>query len=244
MKKITTSIKACQSEYVEPKVWWGRIYQKIDEIWLKTHDLRKRGNFFYEDTQPNKTAQEKKEKKRQWKAMYNDLPRRWKEIDDGKEEVDRLMVNLYASIEREGNQQLEKKKNTKESVYIFSVPIDEIKKRIMNRSMVKIEQVITMTNKIREDIYEFDQHIGIAPSPETDVEQEKKAKKIDDFQEEIRKRWEDVWRIKEEIHTITDIIYEMSQIRRKYIGVAEEEQMSWADIRQEIKHKMKNSFCF
>ena len=108
MKKTTTSIKACQSECVEPKVWWGRIYRKIDEIWLKTHDLRKRGNFFYEDTQPNKTAQEKKEKKRQWKAMYNDLPRRWKEIDDGKEEVDWLMANLHASIEREEEQWQEK----------------------------------------------------------------------------------------------------------------------------------------
>ena len=63
MKKTTTSIKACQSECVESKVWWGRIYRKIDEIWLKMHDLRKRGNFFYEDTQPNKTAQEKKGKK-------------------------------------------------------------------------------------------------------------------------------------------------------------------------------------
>ena len=113
MKKTTTSIKACQSECVEPKVWWGRIYRKIDEIWLKTHDLRKRGNFFYEDTQPNKYAQEKKEKKRQWKAVYNDLHNCWKEIDSGKEEVDWLMANLHASIEREEEQHLEKKKNTK-----------------------------------------------------------------------------------------------------------------------------------
>ena len=93
-----------------PKVWWGRIYRKIDELWLKSRDLRKRGNFFYEDRQPNKTAQEKKEKKRQWKAMYLDLPRRWKEMDDGKEEVDRLMWNLYASIEREQKKQQKKTK--------------------------------------------------------------------------------------------------------------------------------------
>jgi len=130
MKKITTSIKACQSEYVEPKVWWGRIYQKIDEIWLKTHDLRKRGNFFYEYNQPNKSAQEKKEKKRQWKAMYNDLPKRWKEIDDGKEEVDRLMVNLHASIEREEEQQLEKKKNIKNIKYTVSGKNEKKGKRI------------------------------------------------------------------------------------------------------------------
>ena len=133
--------------------------------------------------------------------------------------------------------------NTKESVYIFSAPINKIKKHILCRSMTKIKQIITMTNKIREDIYEFDRQIDIAPPPKTDTEQEKKIKKIDDFQEGIRKRWEEVWRLKEEIHTTTDIIYELSQIRRKYMGVAEEEQMSWADIRQKIQHKMKNSFC-
>jgi len=134
-------------------------------------------------------------------------------------------------------------KNTKESVYIFSAPIDKIKKHILCRSMAKIKQIITMTNKIREDIYEFDRQIHLAPLPKTDTEQEKKIKKIDDFQEGIRKRWEAVWRIKEEIHTTTDIIYELSQIRRKYMGVAEEEQMSWADIRREMLDELKKSFC-
>ena len=134
-------------------------------------------------------------------------------------------------------------KKAKASAYIFSVPIDEIKKHILRRSMTKIKQIITMTNKIREDIYEFDQQMNIAPLPKTGVEQEKKTKKIDNFQEEIRKRWEGVWRLKEEIHTTTDIIYELSQIRRKYMGVAEEEQMSWADIRREIIDGLKKSFC-
>jgi len=136
-----------------------------------------------------------------------------------------------------------KMKNTKESVYIFSAPIDQIKKHIRCRSMAKIKQIITMTNKIRKDIYEFDRQMDISSPPKTDTEQEKKIKKIDDFQEGIRKRWEEVWRIKEEIHTTTDIIYELSQIRRKYMGVAEEEQMSWADIRREMLDELKKSFC-
>ena len=91
--------------------------------------------------------------------------------------------------------------------------------------------------------YEFDRQMDIAPPPKTDAEQEKKKKKIENFREEIRKRWEEVWRLKEEIHTTTDIIYELSQIRRKYMGVAEEEQMSWADIRREILYRLKKSFC-
>ena len=57
--------------------------------------------------------------------------------------------------------------------------------------------------------YEFDRQMDIASPPKTDAEQEKKAKKIENFQREIEKRWEEVWRLKEEINTTTDIIYEI-----------------------------------
>ena len=133
--------------------------------------------------------------------------------------------------------------NTKESVYIFSVPIDQIKKHILNGSIAKINCIIYKTNKIRNMNYEFDRQMDIASPPKTDAEQEKKAKKIDNFQRKIEKRWREVWADKEEIRTTMTVLYELSKIRRKYIGVAEEEQMSWADIRQEIQHKIKNSFC-
>ena len=133
--------------------------------------------------------------------------------------------------------------NTKESVYIFSIPIDEIKKHILNRSIAKINCIMYKTNKIRNMKYEFDRQMNISSPPKTDAEQEKKAKKIDNFQREIEKRWIEVRADKEEIRTTLNILYELSQIRKKYMGVAEEEQMSWADIRQEIEHKMKNSFC-
>ena len=91
--------------------------------------------------------------------------------------------------------------------------------------------------------YEFDRQMDIAPPPKTDAEQEKKTKKIDNFQREIEKRWGEVWADKEEIRTTMAILSELSEIRRKYIGVAEEEQMSWVDIRQEIIHELKKSFC-
>jgi len=133
--------------------------------------------------------------------------------------------------------------NTKESVYIFSVPIDKIKKHILDRSIAKINGIIYKTNKIRNMKYEFDRQMDIASPPKTDAELEKKAKKIDNFQRKIEKRWREVWADKEEIRTTMTILYELSEIRRKYIGTAEEEQMSWADIRQEIRDKMKNSFC-
>ena len=91
--------------------------------------------------------------------------------------------------------------------------------------------------------HEFNRQMDIASPPKTDAEQEKKAKKIDNFQREIEKRWGEVRADKEEIRTTMTILSELSEIRRKYMGVAEEEQMSWADIRRDIQNKMKNSFC-
>ena len=133
--------------------------------------------------------------------------------------------------------------NKKESVYIFSVPTDKIKKHILNRSIAKINCILYKINKIRNMKYEFDRQMDIASPPKTDAEQEKKAKKIDNFQREIEKRWGEVWADIGEIRTTMTILYELSEMRRKYIGVAEEEQMSWADIRRDIENKMKNSFC-
>ena len=134
-------------------------------------------------------------------------------------------------------------KNKKASVDAFSTQVDMIKKYILDRSIKKIDNIILKTRKIRKMNAEFYGRMDAATSPKTDAEQEKKAKKIDNFQREIEKRWGEVWADKEEIRTTMTILYELSEIRRKYMGVAEEEQMSWADIRQEIQHKMKNSFC-
>ena len=92
-------------------------------------------------------------------------------------------------------------------------------------------------------IYEFDRSMNITSPPQTDAEREKKAKKVDNFQREIEKRWGEVRADKEEIRTTLVILFELSQTRKKYMGAAEVEQMSWADIRLEIQHKMKNSFC-
>ena len=55
--------------------------------------------------------------------------------------------------------------NTKESVYIFSVPIDKIKKHILNRSIAKINCILYKTNKIRNMNYEIDRQMNIASPP-------------------------------------------------------------------------------
>ena len=79
-----------------------RITQKINEIGHKTHALKKKENAFY--------AEAKKEAHRSREFLDTDKLREtafdmfkqeWKEIDDGKDEVDWLIHRLYISIEDE-----------------------------------------------------------------------------------------------------------------------------------------------
>ena len=134
-------------------------------------------------------------------------------------------------------------KKTKESVYIFSVPIDKIKKHILNRSIAKINGIIYKTNKIRNMKYEFDRQMNIASPPKTDAEQEKKAKKINNFQRGIGKRWGEIWLEKEEIYATIATLYELAEVRKKYPDIKEPEIASWVDIRRDIENKMKKITC-
>ena len=79
-----------------------RITQKINEIGRKTHALKKKENAFY--------AEAKKESRRNREFLdtdklrdiaYDKFKGEWKEIDDGKDEVDWLIYRLYISIEDE-----------------------------------------------------------------------------------------------------------------------------------------------
>ena len=134
-------------------------------------------------------------------------------------------------------------KKTKANIDAFRTEADAIKKYILIKSMKKIDDILKKTVKIRKMNTEFYGRMEAAPFPKTNAEQERTAKKINDFQRGIGKRWGEIWLEKEEIYTTTEIIYEISQLRRKYMGVAEEEQMSWADIRREILYELKKSFC-
>ena len=79
-----------------------RITQKINEIGRKTHALKKKENAFF--------ASAKKESRRNREFLdtdklrdiaYDKFKGEWKEIDDGKDEVDWLIYRLYISIEDE-----------------------------------------------------------------------------------------------------------------------------------------------
>ena len=133
--------------------------------------------------------------------------------------------------------------NTETSVDAFSTEVDEIKKYILDRSTKKIDDILKHTLKIRKMTAEFYGRMDIMSPPKTTVEQEQTTKKINDFQRRIGKRWGEIWLEKEEIFTTINVLYELSEIRKKYPDLKEPEISSWADIRQDIQNRMKKVLC-
>ena len=133
--------------------------------------------------------------------------------------------------------------NTKANVDAFSAEVDEIKKYIVDRSIKKIDNIILKTRKIRKMNAEFYGRIDNMLPPKTTAEQEQNTKKIDAFQRGIGKRWGEIWLEKEEIFTTIDMLYELSEIRKKYPNYKELEISSWADIRRDIEDRMKKILC-
>ena len=79
-----------------------RITQKINEIGRKTHALKKKENAFYaEALKEARHSTEFPGTDKLREMTYDKFEREWKEIDDGKDEVDWLIHRLYISIEDE-----------------------------------------------------------------------------------------------------------------------------------------------
>jgi len=98
--KKNTGANPCISMHTEKMS--QRIIQKIDEIGRKTHELKKKENAFY--------AEALKEARRSTEfpgtdklrdIAYDKFKQEWKEIDDGKDEVNWMIHQLYISIEGE-----------------------------------------------------------------------------------------------------------------------------------------------
>ena len=135
-------------------------------------------------------------------------------------------------------------KNPKAILDASPVGVYEIKKYILLRSMKKIDDISRKTRRIRKMTADFYGRIDNVPLLETNEEQERHAKKINDFQRGIGKRWGEIWLDKEEIYATIATLYELAEVRKKYPDIVEPENIpSWVDIRREIECRMKKMIC-
>ena len=79
-----------------------RIIRKINEIGHKIHALKRKQNAFYaEALEKSRRSTEFPGTDKLREMTFNKFEQEWKEIDDGKDEVDWLIHRLYQSIEGE-----------------------------------------------------------------------------------------------------------------------------------------------
>ena len=110
--------------------------------------------------------------------------------------------------------------------------------------MKKIDAILRKTRRIRKMTADFYERIDDVPPLETNEEQERHAKKINDFQRGIGRRWGEIWLDKEEIYATIATLYELAEVRKKYPDIVEPENVpSWVDIRREIECRMKKTIC-
>ena len=105
----------CPSEYIKSEVLYRKILHKINLLERQIFEVKKMTNIFW-DIRLNKlylTNWILREDAGCWERACKDMSERWKEIDEGKEEVDWLIANLCATIEREGEQYREKTEKDK-----------------------------------------------------------------------------------------------------------------------------------
>ena len=102
MKNTKKNRGANHNISMNTEIMAGRITQKINEIGRKTHILKKKQNAFYAEAlkEAHRSAEFIGTDKLREK-VYDKFEREWKEIDDGKDEVDWLVHRLYISIEDE-----------------------------------------------------------------------------------------------------------------------------------------------
>ena len=86
---------------INTEIMSHRIIQKINEIGRKTYVLKKKENAFYNEAQKKSRSTELQGTDKLRKMAYDKFEQEWKEIEEGKNEVDWMIHRLYISIEGE-----------------------------------------------------------------------------------------------------------------------------------------------
>ena len=91
------------SEHIKKELTNKKIYEKISNIGFRTYEIKRmEGIIFHElSTRPNGTKEEKKETRRMKVIAFEGFWRRWEQINQEKDEVDRMIRALYDMAETE-----------------------------------------------------------------------------------------------------------------------------------------------
>jgi len=101
MKNIKKNTGANPHVSMHTEIMSERIMQKINDVGRKTYALKKKENAFYAEAKKESRHTEFLDTDKLREVAYNKFEQEWKEIEEGKDEVDWMIHRLYISIEDE-----------------------------------------------------------------------------------------------------------------------------------------------
>ena len=104
----------CSGEYIKSEVPYRKMLHKINMLEHQIFEVKKMTNIFW-DTRLKKSDLANwisRGDSMWWKTAADDISERWKEIDETKDEIEWVIGNMFASVEREEKQRPKKQKKT------------------------------------------------------------------------------------------------------------------------------------
>ena len=101
MKNIKKNTGTNPRVSMHTEIMSERIMQKINDVGRKTYALKKKENAFYAEAKKESRHTEFLDTDKLREVAYNKFEQEWKEIEEGKDEVDWMIHRLYISIEDE-----------------------------------------------------------------------------------------------------------------------------------------------
>ena len=106
----------CPSEYIKSEVLYRKMLRRINLLAHLIFEVKKMTSIFW-DIRLKKSDLANwvsRGDSMWWKTAADDISERWKEIDEIRDEIDWVIVNMFVSVEREEKQQMKKAEKDKQ----------------------------------------------------------------------------------------------------------------------------------
>ena len=106
----------CSSEYINSEVLYRKMLRRINLLEHQIFEVKKMTSIFWDIRlkKPDLANWISRGDSMWWKTAADDISERWEEIDEIRDEIDWVIVNMFVSVEREEKQQMKKAEKDKQ----------------------------------------------------------------------------------------------------------------------------------
>ena len=105
----------CPSEYINSEVLYRKMLRRINLLEHQIFEVKKMTSIFWDIRlkKPDLANWISRGDSMWWKTAADDISERWKEIDEIRDEINRVIGNMFVSVEHEEKQQMKKTEKDK-----------------------------------------------------------------------------------------------------------------------------------